>query len=120
MNDRGSLTVEAALVIPVVVLVVVAVFELVAVTVTKLELTAAAREGARTAATDPDPAAAVARVRTVLGAELGSSARVTVARPTVVGELAEVVVRVERPMRAPLLDALTVPIEARAVMAVEP
>lgn len=120
MTQRGSLTVEAVLVVPVVLLVVLAVFELVALGVTKLELTAAAREGARVAATVPDPGRAVAAVRETLSEPLRTRALVSVARPTVVGRPAEVTVSVSRPLRSPLLDAVVVPLSARAVMAVEP
>lgn len=119
MADRvetGSATIEAALVIPVVLLVLVAVVELISLAATRLELVAAAREGARVAATTPDPAAAVAAAREVLG---DGPATISVVRPAVVGRPAEVVVSVDRPLVTPLLDVFTVPIRARAVMRVE-
>ena len=51
--------VEFALVLPLVLLVVFAAVEVAVVARTQLEVVNAAREGAREAATNPDPAAAV-------------------------------------------------------------
>lgn len=120
MSERGSLTVETALVIPIVLVVVIAVFEVTALALTKLEMVAAAREGARVAATVPDPARAVQAVRAALGDSLSATATVSVKRPMVSGRPAEITIRVTRRLRSPLLDAIVVPLESRAVMAVEP
>jgi Flp pilus assembly protein TadG len=114
--ERGSLTVEAALVIPVILLVLIAAIEVVAAISTQLELVSAAREGARVAATTPDPAAAVAAARTVIG---DSSAVVSVTRPHVVGRQAEVVVELRKRLVTPLLGGVSIPLSARAVMRVE-
>ncbi len=105
--------------LPIVLVVVLAVFELVALATTRLELTAAAREGARVAATLPDPNRAIEAVREALGEPLGGHVRVTVVRPAVVGRLASVEVRLDRPLRTPFLDAMSVPLAARAVMRIE-
>lgn len=120
MNDRGSLTVEAALVLPIVLLILLASFELASLAMTRIELVAAAREGARVAATVADPARAVAATRAALDEPLNAIARVSVRRPQVSGRQAVVVVEVQRSLRTPLLDAIVVPIVARAVMVVEP
>lgn len=119
MSQRGSLTIEAALVIPTVLLVVLSMFELVALAATRFELTAAAREGARVAATVPDPAQAVEAVRDTLGEPLGGEVRVTVTRPSVVGRLATVEIGVRRHLRSPFLERMSVPLAVRAVMRVE-
>lgn len=120
MTERASLTVEAALVVPVVLLVLLACFELASLAITRIELVAAAREGARVAATAADPSRAVAATRAALGDPLSAIARVSVRRPQVSGRQAVVVVEVRRRLRAPFLDSITVPITARAVMVVEP
>lgn len=110
---------EAALVLPVLLVVALAVFETVATVTLYIEIVAAAREGARVAATTPDPEAAVAAVRETLG-PLGGRARVSVVRPGEVGALARVTVRVDRPLSTPLLDGITVPVASTAAMRVEP
>jgi Flp pilus assembly protein TadG len=120
VTDRGSLTVEAALVLPVILLVLVACFELASLALTRIELVAAAREGARVAASVADPARAVAATRAALTEPLNAIAGVSVKRPQVSGRQAVVVVEVRRRLRTPLLDWFTVPIVVRAVMVVEP
>jgi Flp pilus assembly protein TadG len=111
------LTVEAAFVVPVLLVVLMAVVEVVAAIGAQLELVAAAREGARVAATTPDPAEAARAVREVLGGAVGAT--VTVTRPAVVGRPATVTVTLDKPLVTPLLDGITVPLSARAVMRVE-
>ena len=113
------MTVETALVLPIVLVVLVAVFELVALAGVRLELTAAAREGARVAATTPDPAAAVDAVRSALTEALASETTVTVTRPSVVGRPTTVELHVVQQLRTPLLTWLSVPIDVRTVMRVE-
>lgn len=120
MTERGSLTVEAALVVPVVLLVLLACFELVSLALTRVELVAAAREGARVAASVADPSRAVAATRAALDEQLGAVARVSVRRPQVSGHQAVVTVEVRRRLKTPLLDSITVPLVVRAVMMVEP
>ena len=120
VSDRGSIAIEAALVLPILILVILAGFEVSVLAMTRFELVAAAREGARVAATVADPVQAVAAVRSALDEPLASRVAVTVRRPPVPGRQAEVLVRVVQEMRTPLLDALRVPITVRAVMAVEP
>lgn len=120
MSDRGSMAIEAALVLPVVLLVILGGFEVTVLAMTRLEMVAAAREGARVAATIADPVQAVTAVRSALDEPLASSVVVTVRRPSAPGRQAEVLVRTVQDLRTPLLDALRVPISVRAVMAVEP
>ena len=119
-ESRGSLTLEAALVLPVILLVVLAAFELAALAVTRLELVAAARDGARVAATVADPVRAVDAVRDALDSELSQAATVSVTRPIISGRPAEVVVSVVRHLKTPLLSAFSVPLSVKAVMVVEP
>src|SRR5690606_6508233 len=85
---------------------------------TRLVVVAAAREGARVAATQPDPADAARAVRGALG-DLGDAARITVSRPHVVGRPATVEVEVRQALRTPLLQHLRVPVGGRATMRVE-
>lgn len=111
------MTVEAALVIPVILVVLMAVIEVIAAVGTQLEMVSAAREGARVAATMPDPAQAVEAVRAVLGD--GVKATISVTRPEGIGRQAEVVVSYDKPLLTPLLGGITFPLRARAVMRVE-
>ncbi len=118
-SERGSYTVEAALVLPVLLVVTIAVFEAIATVTLYIEVVAAAREGARVAATVPDPEAAVTAVRSSLG-ELGGQARVDVVRPGEVGALARVTVHLDRHLATPLLEGIRVPLGSMAAMRVEP
>ena len=114
---NGSAAVEFALVLPLVLLVLLAVTQVAVVARTQLEVANAAREGARRAATAPDPAVAVTAARRALPPELSDQARVQVRRPHVVGRQAEVTVIV--PVRLMALGGLTVRIRSKAVMRVE-
>jgi Flp pilus assembly protein TadG len=111
--------VEFALVLPLVLVVLLGAVEVAILARAQLEVSQAAREGAREAATTPDPAAAVAAVRRFLGDDLGAEARVSVARDHVVGGRAEVVVRVPHRVAAPLFGGFTVYLEGRCTMRVE-
>lgn len=118
-SPKGSATVEFALVIPLIVLVLVACLEVAALARTRVLVVAAAREGARVAATHPDPAEASEAVVNALGDDLGARARISVSRPHVVGEPATVEVTVRDNLISPLLSHLSVSLEGRAVMRVE-
>jgi hypothetical protein len=118
VSGKGSAVVEFALVVPIVLALVLGLVEVALVARTQLEVVNAAREGARQAAASPDPADAAKAVRNVLG-ESGSSARVSVRRPDVVGSLAEVRVALPYRVAAPLFGGLAVEIAARAAMRVE-
>jgi Flp pilus assembly protein TadG len=118
-RDSGSAVAEFAIVLPLVLMVLVASVELVAVTRVQLEVTQAAREGARQAATTVDPALAVAAVRAALPPSVAAEARVSVTRPQEVGARAEVRVRLPYRFAAALFGGLAVELSARAVMRVE-
>ena len=115
-SETGSLAVEAALVIPIIVVVMVAVAELFMIAVTRLEMEAAAREGVRVAATRPDPARAAAAVKTSLPVGLAEKVRVEVTGAHVVGHPVTVVVSMRYRLVAPFLDRLVVRLQSRAVM----
>lgn len=119
LSSRGSATVEFVLVLPLIILVLVACLEVAALARARVVVVAAAREGARVAATHPDPANAVEAVRSALGEILGSSARVSVSRPHVVGRPATVEVAVRQHLRGPFLDELSVTLTGRSTMRVE-
>lgn len=108
------------MVLPLILLVLLAAFEITVLAVTRLELVAAAREGARVAATVADPARAVDAVREALDPELAESSAVSVSRPTVSGRPVEVVVTTVRHLRTPLLSMVAVPLRVSAAMVVEP
>ena len=110
---------EFALVLPLVLVVLLAAVEVAVVARAQLEVSQAAREGAREAAASPDPAAAVAAVRRFLGDGLGGEARVSVSRDHVVGGRAEVVVQVPYRVAAPLFGGFAVQLEGRCTMRVE-
>lgn len=118
MSERGSAVVEFALVVPLVLVLLLGLVEVAVIARTQLEVVNAAREGARMAASSPEPADAVDAVRAVLGSS-GSSARVSVRRPHIVGRRAEVRVRLPYRVAAPLLGGFTVELGARATMRVE-
>lgn len=118
MTERGSATVELALLVPLVLVLLLVVVEVSAAARTQIELVAAAREGVRVAAVDPDPARALAAAQNALG-DSGGDARIRVHRPHIVGRSAEVTVTLERHIALPLLGGFSVPLRARAVMRVE-
>jgi hypothetical protein len=105
--------------VPVLVLLVLTLVEVIAVTRVHLELVAAAREGARVAATVPDPGRAVGAVEQSLGDVLGPRAQVSVSRPRAVGRPATVEVALWHHLVTPLLRWISLDLRARAVMRVE-
>ncbi len=108
-----------ALTIPTLILVLLAMLEVIVVARLQLELVAAAREGARVAATVVDPAAAVRATQDAIGPGLSDQVRVEVTRPTVPGRLAMVRVSLRHQLVTPLLRWVTVDLSGRAVMRVE-
>ncbi|MDX1449122.1 MAG: TadE family protein [Acidimicrobiia bacterium] len=120
MTERGSLTVEAAFVIPVLLLIGLAVFEGVATMSNQLQVMAATRDGVRVAATTPDVARAVATVRDVLPDDLAQTAKIEVHRPATAGRPARVRVSVEVPLRTPILSGFSIPLGWVSSMLVEP
>lgn len=109
--------VEIALVLPVVFILLIGVVEVAVVARTQLEVSQAAREGAREAATNPEPERAVAVVTTFL--EGRGRPRVTVSREQHIGGRAEVVVRLRHRVAAPMLGGFGVTLVGRSVMRVE-
>ena len=118
-TERGSASVEFALVLPVLVLVLVAVVEVAVVGRVQLELIGAARQGARVAATHPDPVQAVEAVHQALDDGLEPDVIVTVARPAIVGRQAIVEVELHHRVLAPLFGGVPLRLSARSVMRVE-
>lgn len=119
MSERGAAAVEFALVLPLVLLALVLLVDVVSVSHTQFLVSSAAREGARVAATTPDPALAADAVRDALGGR-ADEARITVHRPDVVGESAEVVVTIRHAVAAVLSrGVLALEVRGRAVMRVE-
>lgn len=114
------MTVEAALVIPFLLLVGIAVFEGVATMATQLTVVTATRDGARVAATTPDVTRAVEAVRAGLPEGVAQKARVQVDRPATAGRSATVRVMVNVPLVTPFLSGLTVPLAWSSSMLVEP
>ena len=119
MNERGTAAVELALILPMVLLLVLALAEVVATGRVQLELTHAAREGARVAATVPDPARAVDAVQQALPPALAEDVGVHVVRPHVVGQQAAVSVTSRRQVASRLFGGFAVELHAKAVMRVE-
>lgn len=117
--DRGSAAVEFALVLPLVLLAVLVVVEVVGVSHTQLLVTSAAREGARVAATTPDTNRAAEAARRALGGR-ADHAQITIHRPDVVGEPAEVSILIRHPIAPAIAGNLVeVAVRGRAVMRVE-
>lgn len=110
---------EFVLVLPLILLVLVACLEVAALARARVTVVAAAREGARVAATNPDPADAARAVRDALGERIGPAARISVARPHVVGRPATVEVAVRQVLSAPFLDSFSVTLTGRSTMRVE-
>ncbi len=109
---------ELALLVPLVLTLVLLIAEVALAARLQIEATAAAREGARVAATRPDPAAAVAAVRAALG-DRGREARINVHRPHIVGRNARVEVTVWHRVDVPFIRGPSIALSAKAVMRVE-
>ena len=118
-QERGAATVEFALVIPIVLLVLFTLVEVVVVGRVQIELLGAARQGARVAATNPDPGVAVDAVHAALGESLANKVIVTVERPAVVGREAVVSLSLTHRLASALFGGVPVDLAARSVMRVE-
>jgi len=117
-GDRGSSVVEFALVLPLVLVVLLGIVEVAVVARSEIQLVHAAREGAREAAASPDTRRSVAAVRAALG-NAGRAARVSVRRPSNVGEKATVTVRLTHSVAAPVFGGFSVELHAQSTMRVE-
>jgi len=118
-REGGSATVEFALIIPIVLLVLFTLVEVVVVARVQIELLGAARQGARVAATNPDPAVAVDAVHEALGNHLANQVIVTVERPEVVGKEAVVRLSLTHRLASAFFGGVPVDMAARSVMRVE-
>jgi Flp pilus assembly protein TadG len=118
-DDRGSVTVEFFLVVPLLIVVLVAGIQVISVARTRIELLGAVREGARVAATTPDPARAVEAVRMAMAPADRDRVRVSVTRPGVVGRPARVTAMFRHTLAVPFIDDLSVEVRASASMLVE-
>lgn len=114
------MTIEMVVVIGLLLAVLLAGVEAVVTAGLQIELQAAVREGARVAATDPDPVHAVERVREVLPNAISQKAEVSVERPDRSGALARVEITVRHELVNPLLRGMGFDLRARSAMAVEP
>ena len=113
------MTVELFLVLPIAILVLVASIQLIGVARARIELQGAVREGARVAATTPDPARAVEAVLAALTPEVREGAWVSVERPSRVGAVATVTVSMRHVLGQPFPIGLGVDLSARATMRIE-
>ena len=118
-DDRGSATVEFFLVVPLLIVVLVAGIQVISVARTRIELLGAVREGARVAATTPDPARAVEAVRDALPPYQRDRVRISVSRPGVVGRPARVTASYQHVIPVPLIDDIEFEVRATASMLVE-
>lgn len=118
-DERGTVTVEFFLIVPLLVVVLAAGIQVISVARTRIELLGAVREGARVAATTPDPARAVEAVRAALAPTDRDRVRISVSRPAVVGRPAVVTARYRHLLPVPFLDDLGVDVSASASMLVE-
>lgn len=110
--------VEFALVLPLILVVLLGIVEVAVVARSEIQLVHAAREGAREAAASPDTRRSSAAVRAALG-EAGRRARISVTRPTEVGEKATVRVSLKHTVAAPFFGGFSLDLKAQSTMRVE-
>lgn len=119
LTERGSVTVEFFVALPLIVVVLIAGLQVVSVVQTKIELQGAVREGVRVAATTPDPAAAVDAVISALAPEIADRVRISVSRPAAIGKPASVTANMQYIVDFWILPDFTVGLSARATMRTE-
>lgn len=110
---------EFFLVVPLVVVVLVAGLQVVSIARTRIELLGAVRDGARVAATTPDPARAVDAVQEALPPSVRDRVRISVSRPAVVGSPARVSARLRHLLGPPFPGTMGVELSVSATMLVE-
>lgn len=110
---------EFFIVVPLVLLVLVGAMQVIGVARTRIELQAAARDGVRVAATNPDPSKAVAAVMAALHPGVLDRARVSVERPSRAGVPARVKVTVKHLLGRPFPSDFGVQVTAEATMRTE-
>ena len=118
-RDGGSVTVEFFLVVPLLIVVLVGGLQVVSLARARIELLGAVRDGARVAATSPDPARAVEAVQNALAPSVRDRVRISVSRPGVVGAPVRVSARLRHRLGAPFPDHFGVDLSASATMLVE-
>lgn len=118
-REGGSVTVEFFLVVPLVILVLMGGLQVISVARARIELAGAVREGARVAATTPDPSQAVEAVLAALPPQVRERVRVSVSRPSVVGVPARVSARFRHLLGPPFPVDFGVDLSAAATMLVE-
>jgi len=117
-SESGTATVELALLLPLLVVILVGMTEVAVAARTQLELLNAAREGARVAAVNPEPADAVVAAEAALG-DIAADARIGVSRPQVVGESAVVTIVLRHRIVPVFFGGTSVELRASATMRVE-
>ena len=117
-EQRGSAVVEFALVLPLVLVVLLGIVEVAVVARSEIQLIHAAREGAREAAASPDTRRSAAAVRSALG-DAGGRARISVTRPTRIGDKATVRVSLTHTIAAPFFGGFSLDLQAQSTMRVE-
>lgn len=110
---------EFFLIVPLVLVVLVAGLHVVSVARIRIELLGAVREGARVAATHPDPSRAVEAVVGALAPEMAERARVSVTRPSVPGRIARVSASLPHTIDLLVWSDLRVEVSASASMMTE-
>lgn len=113
------MTIEFFLVIPLLIVVLAAGVQVISVARARIELLGAVREGARVAATSPDPAKAVEAVRIAMPPGDRDRIRIWVSRPGVVGRPARVRATMRHDLPVPWIHDLSVDLSATASMLVE-
>jgi Flp pilus assembly protein TadG len=112
-------TIEFFLVVPLLIVVLAAGVQVISVARARIELLGAVREGARVAATTPDPAKAVEAVRAAMPPSERDRIRISVSRPAIVGRPARVTAGYRHHLSVPWVDDLGVDLSASASMLVE-
>lgn len=105
--------------VPLLVVVLIAGVQVISLARARIELLGAVREGARVAATSPDPARAVEAVRSAMPPSLRDRVRISVGRPAIVGRPARVTASYRHILSVPWIDDLGVDLSATASMLVE-
>lgn len=113
------MTIEFFLVVPLLIVVLAAGIQVISVARARIELLGAVREGARVAATTPDPAKAVQAVRDAMAPSERDRVRISVSRPAIVGRPARVTATYRHILAVPWIDDLGVDLSASASMLVE-
>jgi Flp pilus assembly protein TadG len=112
-------TIEFFLIVPLLIVVLAAGVQVISVARARIELLGAVREGARIAATTPDPAKAVEAVRAAMPTAERDRVRISVSRPAIVGRPARVTASYRHLLSVPWINDLGVDLSASASMLVE-